>query len=55
MAKDGEQFLKYAPDFKGPITAEESITAMRKVIAEKSVEAGDSGSFISHHGNKKWL
>ncbi|TFK51902.1 NAD(P)-binding protein [Heliocybe sulcata] len=46
-------FRKDYPDWKGPITPEESITAMRKVIDGFTIE--ESGQFLSHWGNKRWL
>jgi len=49
------KFMKYAPHFKGPITPEESVGLVMKVIESKSVEKGDGGSFVSHFGNKQWL
>ncbi|KAI9797714.1 MAG: hypothetical protein M1833_005375 [Piccolia ochrophora] len=45
----------HAPDFAGPISTEESVKAMLKVVENASVEKGDGGSFVSHLGNKKWL
>lgn len=51
----GAKFAQYAPDFKGPITPEESIKAMMSVIEGASIEKGDGGAFLSHHGNKHWL
>lgn len=51
----GMKFAKWAPQFTGPLTPEQSIAAVLKVINEKSVENGDGGSFISHWGNKEWL
>ncbi|KAL2133152.1 hypothetical protein VTI74DRAFT_2813 [Chaetomium olivicolor] len=48
-------FAKYAPHFKGPVTPEESVTALRSVIANASIEKGNGGDFISHYGNKQWL
>jgi len=51
----GAKFAQYAPHFKGPITAEESIKAMLSVIESTSVEKGDGGAFLSHHGDKQWL
>ncbi|KAB5536209.1 hypothetical protein GE09DRAFT_1141760 [Coniochaeta sp. 2T2.1] len=57
-AKLGEtvaKFMQYAPDFKGPITPEESVTCMRKVITEASIEKGNGGNFLSHFGTKQWL
>ncbi|KAJ4347954.1 uncharacterized protein N0V89_009326 [Didymosphaeria variabile] len=50
----GELAPKYAPDFRGPITPEESVSLMRPVIVEASLE-GSAGDFISHFGNKQWL
>ncbi|KAH7140877.1 hypothetical protein EDB81DRAFT_843906 [Dactylonectria macrodidyma] len=49
------QFSEYAPHFKGPITPESSVKSVLSVISEKSVEAGDGGSFVSHLGNQQWL
>jgi NAD(P)-dependent dehydrogenase (short-subunit alcohol dehydrogenase family) len=48
-------FAQYAPHFKGPITPEQSVAAMKSVIADVSVEKGNAGDFLSHHGNKQWL
>ncbi|KAE8823867.1 hypothetical protein P3342_012494 [Pyrenophora teres f. teres] len=45
---------KYAPHFKGPITPEESVGAVRKVWENATVER-DSGAFVSHLGNKQWV
>jgi NAD(P)-dependent dehydrogenase (short-subunit alcohol dehydrogenase family) len=49
------KFAKYAPHFTGPITPEESVKAVLKVIDNASIEKGDGGAFISHLGNKQWL
>ncbi|WYZ44934.1 hypothetical protein EsH8_VIII_000250 [Colletotrichum jinshuiense] len=49
------KMAKYAPHFTGPSTAESSVKNMLSVIQKASVEAGDGGSFVSHHGNKEWL
>lgn len=49
------KFAEYAPTFKGPDTPEQSVTAVRKVIEEASIEKGNGGDFISHFGNKQWL
>ncbi|KAI0453336.1 NAD(P)-binding protein [Xylaria acuta] len=38
-----ESYIRYSPNFMGPITPTESI------------ENGDGGRFLSHFGNKKWL
>ncbi|KAI1098343.1 NAD(P)-binding protein [Jackrogersella minutella] len=48
-------FAQYAPHFKGPMTEEESIRQVLNVINNASVERGDSGSFVSHFGDKQWL
>ncbi|KAK4038360.1 NAD(P)-binding protein [Parachaetomium inaequale] len=48
-------FAEYAPHFKGPITPEQSVAAVKSVIASASVEKGNGGDFLSHHGNKQWL
>ncbi|EEP76439.1 conserved hypothetical protein [Uncinocarpus reesii 1704] len=48
-------FKTYAPDFKGPITPEESVKDMMKVIEGASLENGDGGAFVSHKGNQQWL
>ncbi|ETS80415.1 hypothetical protein PFICI_07944 [Pestalotiopsis fici W106-1] len=45
----------YAPDFKGPITPEESVKAVRSVWEKASIEDGYGGAFISHLGNKQWV
>jgi len=49
------KFAAYAPHFKGPISAEESIKAVMEVVEKASVDGGDGGAFISHLGNKQWL
>ncbi|TFK56886.1 NAD(P)-binding protein [Heliocybe sulcata] len=46
-------FQKDYPSWNGPITPTESVTAMRKVIDNFTVE--QSGAFLSHWGNKQWL
>ncbi|KAK7187176.1 short chain dehydrogenase [Paraphaeosphaeria sporulosa] len=51
----GEFLSKYAPDFKGPSTPEQSVALMRPVIANASIENGNAGDFISQFGNKQWL
>ena len=49
------KFMKYAPDWKGPIQPEDSVKKMMKVIDESSVGRGDGGRFVSHTGTNKWL
>lgn len=49
------KFAAYAPDFKGPISPEESVSHIMAVIENASVERGDGGSYVSHFGNKQWI
>jgi hypothetical protein len=49
------KFQDYAPHFKGPMTPEESVTAVMGVLNKASVENGDGGSFVSHLGTQQWL
>lgn len=50
-----QKFSEYAPDFKGPATPEEAVTALSSVISNASIEKGNGGDFLSHFGNKQWL
>ncbi|KAL1799723.1 hypothetical protein ACET3X_000065 [Alternaria dauci] len=51
-----QKFLDYSPDFKGPITPEESVKAVLKVVDSCSVASGDGGAFVSHLGKgEKWI
>lgn len=50
----GALFKEYAPDFKGPITPEQSVEMCLKVIEDATVEM-HGGGFVSHFGNKQWL
>lgn len=50
----GALFQQYAPDFKGPITPEQSVQMCLEVIEGATVEK-DGGAFVSHFGNKQWL
>ncbi len=49
------KFQKYAPHFKGPMTAEESVKCVVSVVEKASIANGDGGSFVSHLGTKQWL
>lgn len=49
-----QKFAAYAPDFKGPITPEESVRMVGDVI-EKATVKEMGGGFVSHFGNKQWL
>jgi len=46
-------FKKYDPTFEGAITPEESVTLQLQVIHRWTVE--ETGAFVSHHGNQRWL
>ncbi|KAF1947787.1 NAD(P)-binding protein [Clathrospora elynae] len=51
-----EKFMQYQPDFKGPITPEESVKDVLNVIEKASVANGDGGAYYSHLGKgEKWL
>ncbi|KAK0389598.1 hypothetical protein NLU13_3173 [Sarocladium strictum] len=54
LAITGQKFMKYEPDFAGPITTEESIKLMLDVIKTATVEE-NGGDFLSQKGNKRWL
>lgn len=41
------------PDFKGPMSPEESVKLQLAIINRWTVD--QSGAFVSHHGNKEWL
>lgn len=46
-------FAKVAPDFKGPITPEQSVKMQLEVLNRWTVE--NTGAFVSHFGTKQWL
>lgn len=49
------KFQSYAPNFKGPVSPEESVKDVISVYEKASVANGDAGTFVSHFGNKQWL
>ena len=49
------RFAAYAPDFKGPIMPEDSISYMLKLFEKSSIANGNGGTFVSHLGTKQWL
>ncbi|KAI0173864.1 putative short chain dehydrogenase [Pestalotiopsis sp. NC0098] len=51
----GAQVMAYAPDWKGPITPEESVRDIQSTFERINIEDGFGGAFISHHGDKKWV
>ncbi|EED22453.1 short-chain dehydrogenases/reductase, putative [Talaromyces stipitatus ATCC 10500] len=48
------KFREYAPDWKGPVTAEESVKLQYDVVQKATVDTY-GGSFVSQYGNKQWL
>ena len=57
MAKYGPMlasFMKYQPNFAGPITTEQSVELVLKVVEGATVEKY-GGRFVSQFGNKQWL
>ena len=50
-----EVFQKRAPQFKGAVSPEVAVKDVMKVVEDASLEKGDGGAFLSHHGNKEWL
>jgi NAD(P)-dependent dehydrogenase (short-subunit alcohol dehydrogenase family) len=50
----GAMFQDYAPNFKGPVTAEQSVEMCLKVIEGATVQT-HGGAFVSHLGNRQWL
>ncbi|KAI1119043.1 hypothetical protein F5Y14DRAFT_438135 [Nemania sp. NC0429] len=49
-----EKFMKYQPNFKGPVTPDQAVSDMRAVWESTSAEK-DNGAFLSQFGNKQWL
>ncbi|KAH6680986.1 hypothetical protein B0J14DRAFT_275994 [Halenospora varia] len=47
-------FMKYQPNFAGPITPEQSVELMLNVVEGATVEKY-GGRFVSQFGNKQWL
>ncbi|KAJ6541828.1 hypothetical protein B0H19DRAFT_1174838 [Mycena capillaripes] len=59
-SEDSEEFkqlskaiAKAAPDFKGPISPEQSVKMQIEVLNRWTVE--QTGAFVSHFGTKQWL
>lgn len=49
------KLAEYSPNFKGPITPEESVRLVRGVWEKANLEEGWGGAFVSHLGNKQWV
>ncbi|OLN81852.1 putative oxidoreductase C663.08c [Colletotrichum chlorophyti] len=54
LMKIGAKFNEYTPGFQ-PLTAEDSVAAVLKVVYGSSLENGNGGDFLSQFGNKQWL
>jgi hypothetical protein len=50
-----QKFAKAYPNFRGPITPEESVARMLVVIDKAQTDNEYAGAFVSHFGNKTWL
>ncbi|KAL7931834.1 hypothetical protein V8C35DRAFT_282173 [Trichoderma chlorosporum] len=50
-----QDFVAYNPDFKGPASPEAAVRDVISVWEKASIEGGSGGSYVSHHGNQKWL
>ncbi|KAI0484697.1 hypothetical protein GGR56DRAFT_680336 [Xylariaceae sp. FL0804] len=51
----GQKVLRYEPQFKGPTKPESAVRDVIAVWEKASIENGDSGTFVSHYGNKRWV
>ena len=49
------KFAAYAPHFKAPLTPQESVEVMLKLLEKSSIENGNGGTFVSHMGTKQWI
>lgn len=49
------KFQQYAPHFEGPASPSEAVRSVLNVVEKSSLDNGDGGAFLSHHGNKEWL
>ncbi|KAH7302815.1 hypothetical protein B0I35DRAFT_485630 [Stachybotrys elegans] len=50
-----KKFMAFAPDFRGPSTPDVACKAVVNVWESCSIEKGNGGAFLSHHGDKNWL
>jgi len=49
-----QAIMKYAPDWKGPISADESVRLVLDVVGRATI-ANNGGKVVSHLGTKRWL
>ena len=50
-----DDLRKMVPGWSGPLKPLESAEMCMNVIHDFSLEKGNGGAFVSHHGNKEWL
>jgi NAD(P)-dependent dehydrogenase (short-subunit alcohol dehydrogenase family) len=50
-----QDLRKMVPGWPGPLQPLESAEMCMNVIYDFSLEKGNGGAFVSHHGNKEWL
>lgn len=49
------KLIEYDPEWKGPITPEQSVKQILSVVEKNTTESGNAGDTISHLGNKTWV
>ncbi|KAK1752036.1 hypothetical protein QBC47DRAFT_328477 [Echria macrotheca] len=54
IAKMGQAAMKYAPEWKGPISPDESVAMVLDVVGHATIE-NNGGKVVSHLGTKRWL
>ncbi|KAK3681235.1 hypothetical protein B0T22DRAFT_302726 [Podospora appendiculata] len=51
----GRKFTIFNPDFKGMDQPADAIKAILSLVDTCSIENGDSGRYLSHFGNRRWI
>ena len=54
IANMSQAAIKYAPEWKGPISADQSVTMVLDVVGHATIE-NNGGRVVSHLGTKRWL
>lgn len=47
--------IQLYPNWKGPITTQQSVDAMINYVFKKITPEAHNGAFVSHHGNPDWV
>jgi hypothetical protein len=47
--------MRFAPDWKGPMTPAESTSAVLALAHRASIENGDAEAFVSRRGDRNWM